>query len=333
MLAKSLIQQLIPKRFIEGIIPSRFLETAAEQQPLLSRHDILDLARRIELDTGQNQPHPEVAHRLYGDNRSVYRGYGLDFEESRNYQSGDEIRFMNWRLTARMGEPYMKVFREERRPGVFIMVDRRTSMRFGTRVRLKATQAARAATLTAFKARQHHTTIGGVMLEPNPLWLHDAMGDSGSYALAFAAARPCPPISRPDSNNDEAPGLGHILRLLSAMLVSGSNVYLISDFTDLSQSDYPVLLQLASEHAISAIHISDPAELNLPTAGNLQLFEQHDAEGISCDTDAKNVQNLYQLSAQQYLKSREAILRSTGCLYSRLSTDTDAIETEIAFHE
>jgi len=328
MLAKKRVRQ-----FIHGIVPSRFREATAEQQALLSRHDILDLVQRIELDTGQNQPHPEVAHRLYGDNRSVYRGYGLDFEESRNYQPGDEIRFMNWRLTARMGEPYMKVFREERRPGVFILLDRRASMRFGTRVRLKVTQAARAATLAAFKARQHHTTIGGVMLEQHPLWLHDAMGDSGAYALAFTAARPCPPVSQPDSDNDESPGLGHILRLLSAMLVSGSSVYLISDFSDLDRADYPVLLQLASEHSISAIHITDPAEAILPTAGNLQLFEQYGASGISCDTDAKNIQNHYQQSAQQYMQSREAILRSTGCLYTRLSSVTDAIETEIAFHE
>ncbi len=333
MLAKKFARQLIPRRFIQGILPARFRETSAEQQPLLSRHDILNLAQRIELDTGRNQPHPEVAHRLYGDNRSVYRGYGLDFEESRNYQPGDEIRFMNWRLTARMGEPYMKVFREERRPGVFILLDRRASMRFGTRVRLKATQGARTATLAAFKARQHHTTIGGVMLEQHPLWLHDAMGDSGSYALAFSAACPCPPISQPDLDYEEPPSLGHMLRLLSAMLVSGSSVYLISDFTDLSQSDYPVLLQLASEHAISAIHITDPAEINLPTAGNLQLFEQHGSNGISCDTNVKIVRNQYQQSAQQYMQSREAILRSTGCLYTHLSTETDTIETEIAFHE
>lgn len=324
---------MLAKRFtsgiIKGLLPSRFRQITALQQPLLSRADILDLARRIELDSGQNQSQHEVAHRLYGDNRSVYRGYGLDFEESRNYQPGDEIRFMNWRLTARMGEPYMKVFREERRPGVFILLDRRASMRFGTRVRLKVSQAARTATLAAFKARQHHTTIAGVMLEQHPLWLHDAMGDSGAYALAFAAARPCPPVT----NDEQAPALGHLLRLLSAMLVSGSSVYLISDFSDLDQSDYPTLLQLASEHAISAIHITDPAETSMPEAGKLQLFERSGAAGISCDSDAKSIHDHYQQAARQHIQKREAILRSTGCLYTRLSTDTDAIEREMVFHE
>ena len=79
--------------------------------------------------------------------------------------AGDELRFMNWRATARTGEPHMKVFREERMPAVFIVVDRRQSMRFGTRKRLKVTQAVRAAAVTAFFARLRNAPVAGVLLE------------------------------------------------------------------------------------------------------------------------------------------------------------------------
>ncbi len=315
-------------RSLAGLLPSSLRKPDLARQPLLSREDILDLAQRAEYVSGQNKSQAEVAHKLYGDNRSVYRGYGLDFEESRNYQPGDEIRFMNWRLTARLGEPYMKVFREERRPGVFILLDRRTSMRFGTRTRLKASQAARAATLAAFRARREHTTIGGVMLEHQPVWLQDTLGENGAYALAFAAAHPCPPVT----TTEDSTALGRMLRLLSAMLVPGSRIYLISDFSDLAQSDYATLLQLASEHAISSIHICDPAETEIPEAGNLRLFSHASETGINFDSHTKKQKSVFKQAAQQFVQEREAILRSTGCLYTRLSTEVDSIENEIIFH-
>ena len=91
------------------------------QQPLLTRAEILEIRTRLAQLQEQSQHTHEVAHRLYGDAQSVYRGYGLDYEESRPYQRGDELRFMNWRLSARTGELYMKVFREERHPSVFVL--------------------------------------------------------------------------------------------------------------------------------------------------------------------------------------------------------------------
>jgi uncharacterized protein (DUF58 family) len=92
----------------------------------------------------------------------------MDYDESRPYFPGDELRFMNWRVTARTGEPHMKVFREERKPSVFIVVDRRQNMCFGTRRRLKVSQAVRAAAVTAFDARLNQVCLILFMLPINP---------------------------------------------------------------------------------------------------------------------------------------------------------------------
>ena len=106
--------------------------------PLLDTQTILGLKEQIQIHQNNSSNHKEIQHPMTGDSRSIFRGGGLDFEESRMYQAGDDLRYMNWRLTARSGEPYMKVFREERQPGIFIVVDRRPSMRFGTKKRLKS---------------------------------------------------------------------------------------------------------------------------------------------------------------------------------------------------
>ena len=109
--------------------------------PLLDSKTIADLRQRSLGVIDHKTKNTSVLHREHGEYVSPRRGYGLDYEESRVYQPGDDLRFMNWRLTARSGEPHIKVFREERRPSAFILLDRRNGMRFGTRLRLKVTQA------------------------------------------------------------------------------------------------------------------------------------------------------------------------------------------------
>jgi uncharacterized protein (DUF58 family) len=151
-------------------------------KPLLTRKEILDLRYRVEQDRASTVYRHEVEHRTLGDARSVYRGYGMDYDESRPYFPGDELRFMNWRVTARTGEPHMKVFREERKPTVFIVVDRRQNMCFGTRRRLKVSQAVRAAAVTAFDARLNNAPVAGLLLES----IHNDVLSQGSSVVLIS---------------------------------------------------------------------------------------------------------------------------------------------------
>jgi uncharacterized protein (DUF58 family) len=289
---------------------------AATQAPLLDEAAIQALARRAVSGKGIAGSR-EVDYPLHGDSPARRLGAGLDYEESRPFQHGDEPRFMNWRLLARTGEHFVKVFREERRPGVFLLVDRRAGMRFGTRRRLKAAQAARVATL-----------IGGVMLETRPRWLRDLRGEAGAHGLAQAAAAPCPPPS-PASVQGGEPGLAGPLDLLRASLPRGTRIYLISDFADLDATLTPTLLALARAHAVQAVHIVDAAEQGLPAVGPLWLAPAAGQAARYVNTDDPAVAADYARAAEACLADREAVLRAAGIPCRRLMADCEAVEREL----
>jgi uncharacterized protein (DUF58 family) len=294
-------------------------------QPLLNRKDILDLRYRIEHMATPSEHFRDVAHSMFGDTRSVYRGYGMDYEESRPYQAGDELRYMNWRLTARTGEPYMKVFREERRPGVFIVVDRRGSMRFGSKARLKVTQAVRAAAVAAFGARYQNIPVGGVLLQKDLHWLADETGEQGAFHLVREASSACPPLY----STSEEPSLGHILKLLVAMLTPGSRLYLISDFIDINDQDRSALLKLSTDHQVYAVRISDPAEQNIPALGTLQFMVSGDEHGIPVDTLDARIRQKFTDSARQLFESRQQLLSSLGISCVTVQTNIDNVESYV----
>lgn len=300
------------------------------QLPLLSRQSIFDLYNRIQHRFRNRGNQYEVAHHVLGDNRSVYKGYGLDYEESRPYQAGDELRFMNWRVTARTGELYMKVYREERRPGVFVLVDRRASMRFGTRVRIKAAQAARAAALVSFIAQRENAQVGGVILQDEISWVPEHSGTHAAFNLVNQASKPCPPCM----DKTEEPSLHYIFKVMTRVLTKGSTVYLISDFHDLTDACRAALLQLGREHQIVALHIVDRAEIDLPNAGELTLTP---SPGMKAEANSEvNIHSedilahkTFNQRAAAYLGGKEQILVSTGIRYQRVMSDAENIEQKI----
>jgi len=296
--------------------------------PLLSRNEILKLRQQVELQSGPAEYRHEVEHRTLGDARSVYRGYGMDYDESRPYFPGDELRFMNWRVTARTGEPHMKVFREERKPGVFIVVDRRRDMRFGTRCRLKVTQAVRAATLVAFDARLRNAPVSGVLLESaqkNKLtWIAETFDEAGVFNFIHAANKPCPPPgSNPTpsfSDGDNEQSLSHVIKILAPMLPGGSSVVLISDFNDLDDGSRSSLLELSMTHHLQAVHIVDPVELSLPDCGNLLVqSERHTATGINSSN--KTTRSQYEKMASGFLTAKQQLFSSLAIPCQTIMTD------------
>jgi hypothetical protein len=313
----------IGKRFCRSIYTGKQQDVNA---PLLTREEILDLSYRAEAIDRESEHHYEVAHRQYGDARSVYRGFGMDYEESRPYQSGDDFRFMNWRLSARTGEFHMKVFREERQPSVFIVMDRRAEMRFGTQRRLKVTQAARVASLLAFTAQKQNTPVGGVLLEEDQLkWIPEFYNNSGAFTFINAACKACPPLWPSTTEDTSTQNTTHVIRLLHNMLVQGSIVYLIGDFHDIDRESQPALLQLACEHRVYAIRIIDEAEINLPQAGELDFID--DSSGMHrIDTSNTQCQHTYQKMAQERRDEQNRIFAAADITCIDIHSDEDGIE-------
>jgi len=267
----------------------------------------------------------EVAHRRQGDLRSPWRGSGLDYEESRPYQPGDETRLMNWRALARTGEPHVKVFRREQRSPVFVLVDRRAAMRFGTRVRLKAAQAARAAALLAFAAQVRHTTVAGAIVDDDLHWIAPALDAPGVFDLVRTIAAPCPPVSPARAE----PALPGVLRQLAAALERGTTLYLVSDFIDLDAACQAALFQLARDHQPCALHVIDPAEELLPAPGRVRLLGCGDDDGRTVDTADPLVVREYASAAARHRAQREQWFAAAGIPCLALPVDLDRLDTRV----
>jgi len=322
---------------VKKLYPANWWTSASKPRlqvstPLLTRNEILRLRQQVEQQNRSFDYRHEVEHRTLGDARSVYRGYGMDYDESRPYYPGDELRFMNWRVTARTGKPHMKVFREERKPGVFIVVDRRQDMRFGTRTRLKVTQAVRAATIIAFDARLRNAPVSGVLLESSTknklTWLAETFDEAGVFNFIHNATKPCPPPgsmkipSTSKGKNEQT--FSRLIKMMAPMLTRGSNVVLISDFHDLDDTCRPNLLELSMTHHLQAVRIADPIELSLPDCGNLLVqAERHTAIGIN--SSSTQTSSRYKESASHFLGSKQQLFRSLAIPCQTIMTDDDDI--------
>lgn len=322
----SLVAHLVNKLLTRGW-PGQFFQRGndALAAPLLDSASILDISQRAQKYFGKGVPPRVVAQRLSGEATSIFRGRGLDYEESRIYQPGDDLRLMDWRLMARSSLPHIKVFHEEHRPAVFLLVDRRAAMRFGTQVRLKTAQAARVAALLAFAYRWLNTPVAGLCLQADPQWLSQSNDVEGIFYFINAIAKPCPPVT-PDITE---PYLSTTLKSLQTQLNRGSIIYLLSDFIDLEEQHRPLLMHLAAEFDVKAIHIVDPGEERLPNAGRLKLFGFGNATAFAIDTSNPFIRAEYQEAAKRHLDSREKLFKALNIPYMRMATNSDDIEKSL----
>ena len=310
---------------IKDISRKSFLKTDKRlDAPLLTNSDILELLHRVQTYKKSIASKHDSAFRQIGEMRSIYRGQGIDYEESRPYQPGDDPRYMNWQLTARTGQQFMKVFREERQPGIFIVVDRRNSMRFGTKKRLKITQAVRIAAIEAFSAQQNNFSVGGVILDNSLRWIKENDNKQAIFDFIHHAARPASPVF--DKEVQEEAKLSDVLKILNEILTIGSTVYIISDFHDITEENQAVLLQLSVSHQVNAIQISDPAEINLPEAGKLKLKEINSNKYININSSSQNTNNIYKDKATEYFLLKQNIFKNISIPYQHVLTTEDAVE-------
>ena len=293
------------------------------KQPLLTDKEIFDLMLRVQNSKKTAGYKYDIAHRKLGDVSSIYRGHGMDYEESRHYQAGDDPRYMNWQLTARSGQHFMKVFREERQPGVFILIDRRDNMRFGTQQHLKITQAVIAATTAAFSAQQNNYSVAATIMDKKQQWFKESHSKQSIFDFIHQAAKPAAAVSsKPDSTE---PTLHDTLRTLDASVTKGTTIYLISDFHDLDKKSQAVLYSLASSHPVHALHIIDPSELELPEAGTLSLHKSTLEKTAVINSNEITVREQYQSLAQNNINRIKSLFAGCSISYQQILT-TDNIE-------
>jgi len=262
---------------------------------------------------------------LAGTQRSARRGRGIEFEEVRSYQAGDEVRAIDWRVTARTGRTHTRVFREERERPVFMLVDQRSGMFFGSRRTLKSVQAVHAAALLAWSALAGGDRIGGLVLGDGERREVRPQHDRHAVLALLAACqefnhRLRVPSSPQIAPADLAPALASVRRIARP----GTLVILISDFAGWSEAA-ATELQLLSRHCEAiAIHVYDPLETELPPRGRASVSDGTRRLTIDVHDPA-----LRERHRAQFEAAREAI--RAGCARARapliaLATDAHALE-------
>ncbi len=203
-----------------------------------------------------------------------FRGRGMEFDETRLYSAGDDIRSLDWKVTARTGKPHTKLFREERERPVFCSVDYRASMFFATRGAFKSVRAAQLGALLAWSAHHHGDRIGGQLYsETHTAEFKPQHGQLAVLHLlkTLADARQGTNASRRGVPAGAA--LQQALERLSLHARPGSLVFLFSDFRKLNQAGESSLIRLARHCDVATVLIYDPLESRLPPTGHYRFSD------------------------------------------------------------
>lgn len=212
---------------------------------------------------------------ISGLHLSKMRGRGVDFEEFRPYQAGDDIRLIDWRVTARTNRPFTKVFREERERPVIIAVDQTHNMYFGSQVAFKSVIAAQAAAVLCWLAIDNGDRVGGLVFsDVNSSLVRPKRSRRSALHLLnqiFNYNQKLQSVKDPDAqipeDPDFKPGLAHALGQIRRITKPGSTLYVISDFSTLDETAVQYLNQLARHNNVICCCIYDALEETLPVPG------------------------------------------------------------------
>ncbi|EEB78958.1 conserved hypothetical protein [marine gamma proteobacterium HTCC2148] len=246
---------------------------------------------------------------LTGPNKSNFRGRGIDFEEVRSYQPGDDIRSIDWRVTARTGGAHTKLFREERERPVLLVVDQRPGMFFGSSHCFKSVLAAHLTSLLCWSALDSGDRVGGLVFdgkhhrEVRPRRSRRTVLALLSQLESFNHALPVETAPDTDSFADMLANLRRIAK-------PGSNIYLISDFQGADrESAHKHLFQLAQHTQVTALACTDPLEATLPRGGRYAVTDGQQRSELN--TGSRLLRKEYSdsfNSAQQQLQQNMARL-------------------------
>ncbi|MDH5430104.1 MAG: DUF58 domain-containing protein [Nitrospirota bacterium] len=260
---------------------------------------------------------------LAGGERSPFKGRGIDFEESRRYQSGDDVRLMDWRVTARTNEPHLKVFREERERPVFMVVDDRQTMHFGTKVAFKSVVAAQAAALLGWASHARGDRVGGVVFaEADHVELRPKGGRSGILQLLNVLAnRSGPSLTQNPEPGSSATSFRLALNRVLKAARPGSLIFLFSDFREWDQQAKTALRRLGAHHEVVALFIYDQVEQVAPPPGSYPITDGQ-AQG-ALQTHSSQVVAAYSKAFQARYEEVRGLCRSRGIGFVPLVTHED----------
>jgi uncharacterized protein (DUF58 family) len=277
------------------------------EKPMGVPPEILRQVKLIELKT-----RGLVNSVFTGEYRSVFKGQGMEFSEVREYQPGDEVRSIDWNVTARMRRPFVKRYIEERELTVMLVVDLSGSERFGTVNRFKSELASELAAVLAMSAVRNNDRVGVLLFTDR---IEHVIPPRKGRRHVLRIIRDLLAFEPVGTGTDMVKAIDYVAKMLNHKAI----VFVVSDFLE-GDIDHPLKL-LAQRHDVVAVTVEDPSERDLPDIGIARLIDPETGETTEVDTSHPSVRNSYSSRVAAEREHRKHLLR-------RLAIDEVSVRTE-----
>jgi uncharacterized protein (DUF58 family) len=279
--------------------------------------EILRQVKLIELQTRG------LVNSLFtGEYRSVFKGQGMEFSEVREYQPGDEVRTIDWNVTARMRKPFVKRYIEERELTVMLMVDLSGSERFGTVRRFKSELASELAAVLAMSAIRNNDRVGILLFTDR---IEHVVPPRKGRRHVLRIIRDLLAFEPVGKGTDLAGAIDYLARMLSQKTI----VFIVSDFVA-PGVDQPLKI-LARRHDVVAVTVEDPSETRLPDVGVARFIDPESGRTVEIDTDNAGVRSAYERRVTDEKEERKHLLRRLAIDEVPVRTDAGVVEPLLRF--
>lgn len=278
--------------------------------------ELLKRVRKIEIKTRG------LSKNIFaGEYHSAFKGRGMTFSEVREYQYGDDIRNIDWNVTARHNRPYVKIFEEERELTVMLMIDVSASRNFGTISKLKKNQITEIAAVLAFSAIQNNDKIGVIFFSDK---IEKFIPPKKGRTHILHIIRELIDFYPEDKQTD----IEQALEYMTNSIKKRCTCFVISDFID--EHDFAHALAIANrKHDVVALRVYDPRENQLPPVGMMYLRDAETGEQMWVDTSDKKVREAYEKYAFVREKELDAIFKRSGVDVANIRSDEDYVRALI----
>lgn len=272
--------------------------------------------------------HKKSLSREAGDIRSAFKGRGMELEEVRSYNFGDDVRDIDWRVTARKGSPYTKIFNEEKDREVYVWVDLSASMLFGSKKELKAVTASKVAALLGWLALENKDKFGCVVFDGADSWLFRPQNNR-SQLLAILKKLSVTGEQALDNPHNESGAVSKSLKLLEQNIKNHATLFVLSDFSKNDEETRRQLAALSKKSRLYLVDIFDALEENPPKSG--EYMAEYAGKRLVFDSSLKTYRRDYQQYFADKRKKLQEFCRRFGCNLVEFRTDWD-IASDLKFY-
>jgi uncharacterized protein (DUF58 family) len=264
---------------------------------------------------------------LHGDYRTLFRGYGLDLADLREYQYGDDVRHIDWNVTARLQAPYVREYHEDREITAWFVLDLSASVDFGSREVRKRSVSENFVAVLARLLTRHGNRVGALLYGNEVYGMIPARGGRRQVLQILHAIQTKKPAPGKSSTN-----LRELLEAAAHMMRRRSLVFVVSDF--ISEPGWEAMLaHLAQRHEIVAVRLHDPLESDLPDLGLLVFRDAESGEQVLVDTHDKTFRKRFAAAAQRRETRTRKAFSDAGVDCLELSTEDDLVDSIRRFAE